>query len=171
MSVHIEETDHVCGAQDAPVQIVEYGDYQCPFTARAHAALVDLERRSPGRLRLAFRHLPLSDEHAFAELAAEAAEAAAAQGKFWQMHAALLENQDELSPGMLDELADEIGMDVRQFSQDMEERKYRQRVMDDVAQAHKLDAHGTPTFFINGERYHGDSDEASLATAFNRAGS
>ncbi len=169
MSGTIEENDHVCGAADAPLQLVEYGDYQCPYTARAHAALMDLERRSPGRLRLAFRHLPLSHEHEFAGLAAEAAEAAAAQGRFWQMHAALFENQDQLSPGMLDALAEDIGLDVRQFSEEMSARKYRQQVADDAARAHGDGATGTPTFFINGERYHGDSDEGSLAAAFSRA--
>lgn len=169
MSGRIEAQDHVCGARDAPVEVVEYGDYQCPFTRRAHVALVHFDRRHPGRLRIAFRHRPLSHEHPFAALAAEAAEAAAAQGRFWEMHGVLFAHQDELAPALLDALAGEAGLDVQRFRIEMDAHLHRPRVMADLDRADNDGARGTPTFFINGERYRGDSDEASLAAAFDRA--
>lgn len=169
MSASIQRNDHVTGPADARVTIVEYGDYQCPYTARAHAALDDLRERLDGGVRLAYRHLPLSHLHPDAELAAEAAEAAGAQGKFWEMHAALFDNQDDLDQDTLLELADDIGLDVERFRNDLESGAYRQRVQADAQQAHQDGASGTPTFFINGERWRGDSDEESLEEAIERA--
>ncbi|MGZ5202589.1 MAG: DsbA family protein [Telluria sp.] len=169
MSGHIEPNDHVTGPADARVTIVEYGDYQCPYTARAHDALADLRERMKGRLRLAYRHLPLSHLHPDALLAAEAAEAAGAQGKFWEMHATLFDNQGELDPDSLAELANDLQLDVQRFQHELKAGTYRQRVLDDAARGHADGASGTPTFFINGERYHGDSDPESLGAAIDKA--
>jgi protein-disulfide isomerase len=169
MPGHIEANDHVTGPADALVTIVEYGDYECPYTARAHAVLSDLGARLDGRLRLAYRHFPLSHLHPDSQRAAEAAEAAGAQGKFWEMHAALFENQGELDPDSLVELAEDLDLDVQRFQDELEAGKYRQRVLDDAARAHADGASGTPTFFINGQRYQGDSDAASLGAAIDEA--
>ena len=169
MSGHIEPNDHVTGPADAPVTIVEYGDYQCPYTARAHGVLADLRARMKGRLRLAYRHLPLSHLHPDAQLAAEAAEAAGAQGKFWEMHATLFDNQGELDPDTLAELANDLQLDVQRFQHELKAGTYRQRVLDDAARGHADGASGTPTFFINGARYHGDSDPESLGAAIGKA--
>jgi protein-disulfide isomerase len=169
MSGNIEANDHVTGRKDALVTIVEYGDYQCPYTARAHCVLEDLGARLDGRLRLAYRHLPLSDLHPNSQQAAEAAEAAAAQGKFWEMHAALFECQGELDQDSLHELAEDLGLDVQRFRQELEGGVHRQKVLADAARGHADGASGTPTFFINGKRYHGDSDAESLGAAVDEA--
>jgi protein-disulfide isomerase len=169
MSGNIEANDHVTGPQDALVTIVEYGDYQCPYTARAHVVLADIGSQLEGRLRLAYRHLPLSHLHPHSQRASEAAEAAGAQGKFWEMHAALFEAQGELDPDSLLELAEDLELDVQRFQQELEAGKYRQRVLEDVGRAHADGASSTPTFFINGKRYHGDSDPESLGAAIDEA--
>lgn len=165
----IDENDHVLGPRDAPVTILEYGDYECPYTARAHAALKDLRERLGDRMCLAYRHLPLTNEHAMAELAAEAAEAAGAQGKFWEMHDTLFENQQALMPENLPVFAESIDLDIDRFTDEMLARHYRPLVQGDAVRAHRAGATGTPTFWINGERYHGDSDAASLEGAITQA--
>jgi protein-disulfide isomerase len=169
MSGHIEESDHVTGPADALVTIVEYGDYQCPYTARAHGVLEDCRAQLGGRLRLTYRHLPLSHLHPDAQRAAEAAEAAAAQGKFWEMHAALFGQRGELELDDLIELAEELGLDAQRFQEELEAGTYREQVLEDASRAHKDGASATPTFFINGKRHHGDSDAESLGDAINEA--
>ena len=168
-SIRIAEHDHVRGARDARVTLVEYGDFQCPYCARAHAALTELMQQHGERVTLVYRHLPLVDLHPFAMAAAEAAEAAGAQGKFWEMHDALFDNQDMLDEDALPALAANLGLDAQRFARELDEGKHRARVEADAEQAHALGARGTPTFFINGERYHGDSDHASLAAALKKA--
>jgi protein-disulfide isomerase len=161
--------EHVRGPQDAALTLVEYGDFQCPYCARAHAALGELGDELGG-IRLVFRHLPLSDLHPLAELAAEAAEAAASQDKFWEMHDLLFEQQREVTDKRdLAALAEDLGLDTGRFRSDVEERRHRQRVQGDLARAHQDGATGTPTFFINGVRYRGDSDRASLRQALGEA--
>jgi protein-disulfide isomerase len=168
-SIRIEEHDHLRGARDARVMLVEYGDFQCPYCARAHAALTELLPRHEGRVALVYRHLPLADLHPFATRAAEAAEAAGAQGKFWEMHDALFENQGMFDEDALPAVAASLGVDAQRFARELDEGKHRARVEADAEQAGALGARGTPTFFINGERYHGDSDQASLAAAIRKA--
>lgn len=168
-SIRIEEHDHLRGTRDARVTLVEYGDFQCPYCARAHGALTELMEQHEGRVALVYRHLPLSDLHPFAMPAAEAAEAAGAQGKFWEMHDALFENQGMLDEDALPALAAGMGVDLQRFAQELKDGKHASRVEADAEQAGTLGARGTPTFFINGERYHGDSDQASLAAAIREA--
>jgi protein-disulfide isomerase len=168
-TLRIEEQDHVRGSRDAQVTLVEYGDFQCPYCARAHAALTELMQQHGERVALVYRHLPLTDLHPFAEPAAQAAEAAGAQGKFWEMHDALFENQGMLDEDALPALASNLGLDAQRFARELDEGKHRARVDADIAQADALGARSTPTFFINGERYHGDSDHASLASALKKA--
>ena len=165
----ITEHDHVRGRREAQVVLIEYGDFQCPYCARAHAALAALQRQHGERLALAFRHLPLNDLHPLAQAAAEAAEAAGAQDRFWEMHDALFENQGMLGADTLPALAASLGLDAQRFADDIEAGRPRARVEDDVREAHGHGARGTPTFFINGERYHGDSDHDSLAAAIEQA--
>jgi protein-disulfide isomerase len=168
-SIRIEEHDHVRGGPEARVTLVEYGDFQCPYCARAHAALTELMQQHGEHVRLVYRHLPLVDLHPFAAPAAEAAEAAGAQGKFWEMHDALFENQDMLDEDALPALASNLAIDAQRFARELDDGKHRARVEADAEQAQSLGARGTPTFFINGERYHGDSDHASLASALKKA--
>ncbi len=168
-NLRIEEQDHVRGSRDAQVTLVEYGDFQCPYCARAHAALTELVQQHGERVALVYRHLPLTDLHPFALPAAQAAEAAGAQGKFWEMHDALFENQGMLDEDALPAMASNLGLDAQRFARELDEGVHRARVEADAAQAAALGAHSTPTFFINGERYQGDSDHASLAGALKKA--
>lgn len=165
--------EHVRGPQDAALTLVEYGDFQCPFCARAHAALAAIGEelgKQLGGIRLVYRHLPLEQLHPLAGLAAEAAEAAAAQGRFWDMHDALLERQREVAGEQdLALLAERLDLDTERFSDDLLQRRHRTRVLEDAERAHRDGASGTPSFFINGVRYQGDSDRDSLETALREA--
>jgi len=161
--------EHVRGPQDAALTLIEYGDFQCPYCARAHAALSELTDELGG-IRLVFRHLPLSDLHPMAELAAEAAEAAASQGKFWDMHDILFEQQRQVMDKQdLAVLAESLDIDIERFRAEVLERRHRPRVQGDLERAHHDGASGTPTFFINGVRYRGDSDRESLRQALTAA--
>ena len=161
--------EHVRGPRDAAVTLIEYGDFQCPYCARAHAALTELADRMQG-VRLVYRHLPLSDLHPLAELAAEAAEAAGSQGKFWDMHDMLFEQQREVMDEQdLALLAESLGLDTERFRAEVLERRHRARVQRDRERAQHDGASRTPSFYINGVRYQGDSDRASLGQALNAA--
>ena len=165
----IAEDDHVRGNRQADVVLIEYADFQCPYCARAHKALTSLRQQHGERVTLVYRHLPLADLHPLAQPAAEAAEAAGAQGKFWEMHDALFENQAMLDEDALPAVAANLQLDTERFRSEFEGGQHRARVDADVQDAHAAGAKGTPTFFINGERYHGDSDHASLAAALDEA--
>ena len=165
--MQIVEGDHVRGSPDADIVIVEYGDFQCPYCARAHPTLAALQKQYGQRIALVWRHLPL-EMHPYAEAAAEAAEAAGAQGKFWQMHDSLFEHQAQMAPAQLPLLAQGMGLDAARFDADMAARSYRERIQAQAEQGKALGASGTPSFFINGERYHGDSDRESLTAAVER---
>lgn len=167
--LNIAEDDHLRGSRDAALTLIEYVDFQCPYCARAHAALTQLQGQHGERLALVVRHLPLADLHPFAEAGAQAAETAGAQGKFWEMHDALFENQAQLEPGALSALAASLGLDVDRFGDEVENARYRDRIDRQAEQARALGAQGTPTFFINGQRYQGDSDHASLSAAIDKA--
>lgn len=162
------ERDHIRGRSDAPVTMVEYGDFECPYCGQAEpvvrALLADF-----GDIRYVWRHLPLTDVHSHAQLAAEAAEAAAAQGAFWRMHDLLLERQDALRASDLVRYATEIGLDAQRFQRDLRQRIGAARVAEDVESADLSGVAGTPTFFINGRRHHGAYDIAHLTTAVRTA--
>jgi len=163
--------DHVRGAEDAPVTLVEYGDYQCPYCGQAEIVVRELLDSFGDELRYVWRHLPLVDVHPSAQRAAEAAEAAAAQGRFWDMHDRLLTHQDELSPRDLRAHAEALGLDVERFVEDLRTREHAERVADDVHSADASGVTGTPTFFVNGQRHQGayDSDTLSRAVSAARA--
>ena len=158
------DRDHVRGPVDAPVTVVEYGDFQCPYCGRAEEIVRELLAER-GDVRYVWRHLPLNDVHAFAQLAAEAAEAAASQGAFWEMHDVLLDNQDALRQADLVGYATQIGLDVVRFRDDLQRHAGAGRIAEDVDSADLSGVSGTPTFFINGRRHQGAYDIATLTEA------
>ncbi|MGZ4632395.1 MAG: Na+/H+ antiporter NhaA [Actinomycetes bacterium] len=160
--------DHLRGPKDAPVTVVEYGDFQCPYCGQAEPAVRDL-LASSGDVRYVWRHLPLTDVHPRAQAAAEAAEAAARQGAFWPMHDLLLEHQDALKPKDLLGYAAELGLDTARFAEDLRSRAGAARIAEDVEQAAASGVVGTPTFFINGQRHRGAYDLPTLSDAVKAA--
>lgn len=160
--------DHVRGPVDAPLTLVEYGDFECPFCARATGVTRELRQRFGDRLRYVFRHLPLVDVHPHAVLAAKASLAADAQGRFWEMHDRLFEHHTELEYEDLVGHAAEIGLDVEQFLIDLDSEEIAERVRADVASAEASGARGTPTFFIGDQRHTGPHDTETLAAALER---
>jgi len=161
----VGQTDHVLGPEDAPVTLVEYGDFQCPHCRSAHFYLKHVLATVGDELRFAFRHMPLTQIHPMAQPAAEAAEAAGAQGKFWPMHDAIYEHQDLLSPALLTRLAQRLGLDMLRFTDDMASHRFIPRVREDFMSAVRSGAAGTPSFFINGEPYEGSFDDEALIEA------
>ena len=151
----LDDQDWVRGPAGAPVTLLEYGDFECPFCGRAFWELKRLERSAGDRVRFAFRHFPLSQMHPHAMQAAEAAEAAGAQGKFWEMHDQLFMNQHNLELPALLGYAREIGLDVPAFARDVQEQRYRQEIRRDFMEGVRSGVNGTPTLFINGERWNG----------------
>jgi Na+/H+ antiporter NhaA len=163
------ERDHFRGPIGAPVTVVEYGDFECPYCGRAEPVVRQLLQEF-GDVRYVWRHLPLSDVHPNAQLAAEAAEAAAAQGAFWEMHDLLFQHQDALRPGDLIGYAQQLGLDVERFTDDLREHTGSARVAEDIDSADLSGVSGTPTFFINGRRHYGAYDIAALSKAVRAAG-
>jgi Na+/H+ antiporter NhaA len=163
------ERDHVRGSNDAPVTLVEYGDYQCPYCGRAELAVRELLESFGDDLRYVWRHLPLNDVHQNAQMAAEAAEAAGGQDAFWDMHDLLMSHQDELAPGDLTHYARELGLDVDRFWDELRSRAHEDRIREDVASADSSGVAGTPSFFINGSRYSDDYDVDTLSSAVRAA--
>jgi Na+/H+ antiporter NhaA len=155
--------DHVRGPADAPVTLVEYGDFECPFCGQAERLVRELLADYGDDLRYVWRHLPLTDVHPYAPLAAEASEAAAKQGKFWEMHDQLLDHQGALTAKDLMRYAAEIGLNIEQFTADMRKDAGAGKIASDVDSADLSGVSGTPTFFINGKRYHGAFDIDSLS--------
>ncbi len=151
----VSERDHVTGPPNAPVTLVEYGDFECPSCGKSHPMVKNLQRRLGDKLRFVFRHFPLTRIHPHAQHAAEAAEAAAAQGAFWQMHDRLFERQLALEDDNLTEYAAELGLDADRLRAELDAGTYRARVKDDVLSGLKSGVNGTPTFFINVQRYDG----------------
>jgi protein-disulfide isomerase len=160
--------DHVRGPDDAVVTLVEYGDFECPHCGQAEPAVRQLLRTYGDDVRFVFRHLPLTDVHEHALIAAEAAEAAGAQGKFWEMHDRLLTHQDQLTMPDLRSHAEALGLDFQRFTEDLESRRFTLRVMRDIESADQSGVAGTPTFFINGHRLYGAYDLGSLRAALLR---
>ena len=154
--------DHIRGSDDAPVTLVEYGDYECPYCGQAEVVIRELLDSFGDDLRYVWRHLPLTDVHEHAQMAAEAAEAAAEQGEFWRMHDTLLDHQGDLNPPDLMRYARDLGLDVDRFWEDVQSRRYAQRVAEDVASADASGVVGTPSFFINGRRHQGAYDVPTL---------
>jgi Na+/H+ antiporter NhaA len=167
------DRDHIRGPEDAPVTLVEYGDFECSYCGQAEAVIRELLSEFGDDVRYVWRHLPLNDVHPNAQVAAEASEAAAAQGRFWDMHDILLNHQGELRPKELSGYARELGLDRDRLIDDLRDRVHEPRVSVDVASADESGVSGTPTFFVNGRRHYGAYDIGTLSetvrSARNRA--
>jgi len=163
------ERDHIQGPADAPVTLVEYGDYQCPYCGKAHPIVQAAQARLGDRMRFVFRHFPITTSHRYAEEAAEAAEAAGAQGRFWPMHDALYEHQDRLTDPDLRGYAEEVGLDLARYDADLASHAYAERVREDFMGGVRSGVNGTPSFYINGARYDDSYDLETLVAALERA--
>ena len=147
--------DHMQGPIEAPIALLEYGDFECSVCGEVYPVIKEIRRRLGDSLCFAFRHFPMTNVHPYAQRAAEAAEAAGAQGSFWEMHDLLFENQDALEDEDLARYAAALGLDVPRFMTDVLAGKYAWRVREDFKSGVRGGVNGTPTFFINGERYDG----------------
>lgn len=161
--------DHIRGPTDALVTLVEYGDFECPFCGRAHLVIKEVEKRLGRDMRFVFRHFPLTEAHPHALEAAEAAEAASAQGKFWPMHDLLFENQDALESEDLLGYAESLGLDVTQLSDDLAADTHLDKIKRDLQSGIRSGVNGTPTFFIDGIRFDEPWDPDTLTTALRAA--
>jgi protein-disulfide isomerase len=157
--------DHAQGEAEAAVRLVQYGDYECPYTRLSRHAVHQLQREFPDRLRFVFRHFPLEEIHPHARIAASAAEAAGAQTDFWTMHEYLFEHQKALEEADLQRYAIELGLDADQFDRDRRSPESRRRINRDLSSGERSGVQGTPTFFINGIRHDGGYELGSLRKA------
>ena len=172
LTIPVGKRDHVAGALDAPTILVEYGDFECPYCGAAYPVVEAVRRQLGDALCFVFRHFPLTDSHPHAESAAEAAEAAAAQGKFWEMHHLLYEHQRTLDPSDLARFAEELQLDVARFSRELSAGTYASRVQEDFQSGIRSGVNGTPTFFVNGVRFDGPwNDVAAFTDALSRPAS
>jgi diadenylate cyclase len=165
----VGDRDHVRRPATAPVTLVEYGDFECPYCGRMYPVVKELRERMGDRLRFVFRHFPLDSVHPHARRAAEAAEAAAAQGRFWEMHDLLFESRDDLDDEALRRFATRLGLDLARFEDDLAERRHAPHVREDRLDGERSGVEGTPTFFINGARYEGSLDLEGLLAAVEEA--
>jgi len=165
LTIPVGKRDHIIGPEHAAITLVEYGDFQCPYCREAYPIVKQPRDQLGARLRFAFRNFPLTRIHPQAEHAAEAAEAAAAQGAFWPMHDRLFERQFALEDENLVEYATELGLDADRLAGELAAGTHRDRVRDDFMSGVKSGVNGTPTFFINGQRHDGGYELASLLAA------
>jgi protein-disulfide isomerase len=165
LTVPVGERDHVLGPPTAPVTLVEYGDYECPYCGAAHASVEQVRQVMGNDLRFVFRHFPLSQIHPHAYQAAEGAEAAGAQGRFWEMHHLLFAHQDRLDPRDLIGYAGALGLDLERFVTDLRSHARADRLREDFLGGVRSGVNGTPTFFVNGIRHDGGYDVEVLLEA------
>ncbi|MGD9093399.1 MAG: Na+/H+ antiporter NhaA [Anaerolineales bacterium] len=168
ITLPVGDRDHILGPADAPITLVEYGDLECPYCRQVNPVIRELRRRLGGQVRYVFRHFPIRSIHLHAQLAAEATEAAAAQGKFWEMQEYLLEHQEELDETHIYQYARELDLDIEQFQRDLNEHTYASKVQEDFRSGVRSGVNGTPSFFINGKRYDGPWDLESLVEAMEK---
>jgi protein-disulfide isomerase len=161
----VSSEDHRAGPEDAPVTLVEFGDFECPHCGRAYPIVRQIQKVMGPSLRFVFRHFPLRQVHPHAERAAEAAEAAGAQGEFWGMHDLLFANQAALEDADLLAYASALGLDVDQFTSELESGRHAERVGRDFRSGVRSGVNGTPTFFINGVRHDAPWDLPTLSAA------
>jgi len=164
-----EERDHIQGPADASVTLLEYGDYECPYCGAAYPIVKELQARMGDRLRFVFRNFPITTAHPHAEQAAEAAEAAAAQGRFWEMHDHLYEHQSHLEDNDLRRYAEELELELETFDSELAEHRHSARVREDFMSGVRSGVNGTPTFYINGERHDDSYELETLLSATQRA--
>jgi len=162
LSQSVSERDHAQGSADAPLTLVEYGDYQCPYCGAAYPVVKHLQKKLGENLRFVFRNFPLNEAHPYALLAAETAEAAALQGKFWEMHDLIYEHQADLGPEIIPAWAKQVGLDLKKFAIDIQQSAINKRIKEDRQSGIRSGVNGTPTFYINGIRYDGPPDFNSM---------
>jgi protein-disulfide isomerase len=168
LSIPVSEDDHAQGNARAAVTLVEYGDYQCPTCGVAYPIVKQLQKHFDDRLRFVHRNFPLT-MHRYSQPAAETAEFAASEGKFWEMHDALYENQDGMNADLFPELASEIGLSTQKLEEALDDGSFSATVDKDMTGGEASGVHGTPTFFINGQRHDGPFDYETLKAAINTA--
>ncbi|HKA67238.1 MAG TPA: DsbA family protein [Solirubrobacterales bacterium] len=161
----LDETDHIRGELGRPLELVMFGDFQCPFCLGAQSVLRRVHARLGDRLVYSFRHLPIPERHPLAPLAAEASEAAAAQGRFWEYHDALFQAQPKLSRETMLEVGRDLGLDADRMAAEIDAGVHRERVERDLKSAEQSGATSTPSFFVNGTRHYGAYDASSLVEA------
>ena len=163
------DRDHIQGPIDAPITLVEYGDYECPYCGEAYLVVKAIQEHLGNRLCFAFRNFPLTNSHPHAEHAAQAAEAAGAQERFWEMHDLLYENQNALEDEDLAGYASALGLDAERFVREIEAAAHAARIREDFRSGARNGVNGTPSFFINGVRYDGATGVADLLAALTGA--
>ncbi len=168
--VPVNERDHSQGPATAAVTLVQYGDYECPYTRQSTTVVRAIQQQLGDKLRFVFRNFPLTEIHPHALHSAETAEAAAAQGKFWEMHDYIFHHQHTLEDSDLEQFAIAVGLDMQQFARDMAERPYISRIEEDLQSGIRSGVRGTPTFFINGVLYPGSWGQEALLAALEEAG-
>ncbi len=161
--------DHIQGPEDAPVTLVEYGDYECPYCGQAYPIVQAIQKEMGDKLRFVFRNFPLSEIHPHAAHAAQLAEAAAARGKFWEMHDSLFEHQKALADFHLKDYASEVGLSAEEVMADVKNGTFEGRVREDFMSGVRSGVNGTPTFFINGQRFNDSWDKETLLAALQAA--
>ncbi|MDQ1151767.1 protein-disulfide isomerase [Sphingobacterium zeae] len=156
---NVSEADHILGNGQADLTIVEYGDYQCPHCGKAHPVIKEMMAELGSQIRFVFRNFPLSEMHPYAKSAALAAEAAALQGKFWEMHDAIFENQNSLNDQWLLDMAQQLDLDMDKFRSDLNDESIVDRVEGDFESGMMSGVNGTPTFFVNGQKFDGGAED------------
>jgi protein-disulfide isomerase len=169
LTVPVSDNDHVQGAPDAAVTLLEYGDYECPYCGAAYPIVKQLQSTMGDALRFVFRNFPLATMHPHAEQAAEAAEAAAAQGRFWPMHDLLYENQQRLGADDLMGYANRLGLDAGRFERELSDHTYADSVHEDFMSGVRSGVNGTPTFYVNGVRHDASYDFDTMLETLRRA--
>ncbi|MGA2664100.1 MAG: thioredoxin domain-containing protein [Nitrososphaerales archaeon] len=171
LTLPVGARDHIEGPAEAPLVLVEYGDYQCPYCGAAYPIVKKVQKELGPRLRFVFRNFPITNAHPFAEWAAETAEAAAAQGKFWEMHDYLYENQGSLGDeAFFANHEKKIKLDSAKIAREVSQKAHSGRIEEDYMSGIKSGVNGTPTFFINGSRYDGYPELGPLVAALREAG-
>jgi protein-disulfide isomerase len=165
LTVPANAGDHVQGSNDAPVTLVQYGDYECPYCGEAYPIIKRLQKKMGGDLRFVFRNFPLSESHPHAIAAAQAAEAAALQGRFWEMHDLLYDNQDTLEDRDLLRFARSLKLDIDKFKRDFSSTEVTTKIQEDFSGGIRSGVNGTPTFFINGVRHDASYEYEDLLSA------
>jgi protein-disulfide isomerase len=171
LTLPVSERDHSEGPPEAPVTLVEYGDYECPYCGAAYPIIKEIQARMGERLRFVFRNFPITTSHPHAEQAAEAAEAAAAQGRFWPMHDLLYENQKRLGDEDLRAYGGQLGLDLERFASELAEHAHAERVREDFMSGVRSGVNGTPTFYVNGVRHDDSYEVETLLAALENAAS
>jgi len=161
----VSARDHAEGPADAPLTLVEYGDYQCPYCGAAYPVVKRLQKTLGKKLRFVFRNFPVTQAHPYALIAAETAEAAALQGKFWAMHDLLYEQQTLLEPNIIPVWAEKLGLDLEKLGKDISQGVVEKSIKEDRQSGIRSGVNGTPTFFVNGSRFDGLPDYGSLLAA------